>query len=206
MALPFDRHYVSTYIRAKETAGLLNLPNAEWYAELHLRERDWRQLNVMPRDERRKKFSEIESKRQINSFYWCPPNGESIADVDSRLRSVLNTLHRETGDKRVVMVVHGELMWTLRYRLERMSINDWIDLDNSDDPQNQIHNCQIIHYTRIDPKTEKLSGHYNWMRSVCPWDESKSTNDWRPVNRVLLSNADLLAEAGAIPRLVEDTE
>lgn len=204
--LPFDRHYVSTFIRAKETAGLLDLPDAEWYAELHLRERDWGQLDVMPQDERHSKFTEVEQKRKINSFYWKPPDGESIADVDLRLRSILNTLHRETSEKRVIMVVHGELMWALRYRLERMSIDEWIQLDNSKDPKDEIHNCQIIQYSRKHPKTGEILTHYNYMRSVCPWDTSLSSNDWQPVDRQLLSNSDLLSEAGSIQRLVNNVD
>lgn len=204
--LPFDRHYVSTYIRAKETAGLLDIPEANWYAELHLREREWGQLDVMPKEERHAKFAEIEQKRKINAFYWHPPDGESIADVDLRLRSILNTLHRETSDKRVIMVVHGELMWALRYRLERMSIDEWITLDNSKDAKDEIHNCQIIQYSRKEPKTGKLMAHYEWMRSVCPWDESLSSNAWQPIKRRLLSNSDLLSEAEAVKRLVNNLD
>lgn len=38
---PIYRYYVSEYIRAMETAGLMNLPNAKWFVEVQLRERDW---------------------------------------------------------------------------------------------------------------------------------------------------------------------
>lgn len=36
----FDRYYTSEYVRAMETASLLELPNAQWYTEIVLRERD----------------------------------------------------------------------------------------------------------------------------------------------------------------------
>ena len=35
----FDRYYVSEYVRARETAGLLGL-NGEWYVDFFLREQD----------------------------------------------------------------------------------------------------------------------------------------------------------------------
>lgn len=36
----FDRYYTSEYVRAMETAAHLGLPNAQWYTEIVLRERD----------------------------------------------------------------------------------------------------------------------------------------------------------------------
>lgn len=39
ISMPLDRFYVSDYIRTKETAVYLDLPNAEWRVEFQLRER-----------------------------------------------------------------------------------------------------------------------------------------------------------------------
>jgi phosphohistidine phosphatase SixA len=36
----FDRYYTSEYVRAMETGAHLGLPNAKWYTEIVLRERD----------------------------------------------------------------------------------------------------------------------------------------------------------------------
>ena len=36
----FDGHFVSTHVRALETAALLDLPDAEWEQDFQLRERD----------------------------------------------------------------------------------------------------------------------------------------------------------------------
>ena len=35
------RYYVSEYIRAMETAALMELPESKWFVEVQLRERDW---------------------------------------------------------------------------------------------------------------------------------------------------------------------
>lgn len=40
----FDAFYTSEYVRAMETAALLNLPHAKWVTDFYLRERDWGQL------------------------------------------------------------------------------------------------------------------------------------------------------------------
>ncbi|GAB5037901.1 Hypothetical protein NocV09_12100080 [Nannochloropsis oceanica] len=45
----FDRFYVSEYIRCMETAARLNIPDARWFAEVFLRERDWGHILVYTR-------------------------------------------------------------------------------------------------------------------------------------------------------------
>src|SRR5271154_4881825 len=43
----FDRYLVSGYLRAMETAALLELPDAIWYQEFYLREREMGLLEIM---------------------------------------------------------------------------------------------------------------------------------------------------------------
>ena len=65
----FDRHYTSEYIRAMETAALLDFPQeTEWFAEVFLRERDWGQLDLMSQEERLKKFSNELKRRDRDRF------------------------------------------------------------------------------------------------------------------------------------------
>lgn len=198
----FDRCYVSEYLRAMETAALLKLPGAEWYKEFYLRERDWGELDVMPDDERRRRFAGALRKREADSFFWTPPGGESMAQLCLRVDRVLNTLHRECSDMKVIIVCHGEVMWAFRVRLERMSQGRFIALDESTRPADHIHNCQVIHYTRRDPGTDALLRRYDWMRSVCPTDPKKSFNLWVPIVRERHSNTDLLKLVGKTRRLI----
>src|SRR3990170_8107458 len=44
----FDRYYVSPYVRTRETAALLGLPEAEWRIDQRLRERDWGDIGSIP--------------------------------------------------------------------------------------------------------------------------------------------------------------
>lgn len=201
--LPFDRHYTSEYIRAMETAYHLGLPQASWYLEFYLRERDYGKLDVLPDDQRRQRFAEDLERRKIDGFFWVPPGGgESLAQLCLRTDRVLNTLHRECGDKRVIAVCHGDTIWSFRVRLERMTQSRFHELDKSADPLDRLHNCQIIHYTRRDPVSGKLSPYLNWLRSVCPWDLSLSSNGWQEIRRQRMSNEMLLQMVREYPRLV----
>lgn len=203
----FDRHYTSEYIRAMETAALLELPHATWYLDPYLRERDFGQLDVMPDAERRARFADEVDRRERDGFYWAPPGGESMASVCLRVDRVLHTLHRECSDHRVVIICHGETMVAFRMRIERITQRRYHELVAAEDTKAQIHNvqnCEVFHYSRRDPASRELASHYRWVRSVCPWDPSRSRNVWEPIARPRFSNADLLAEAAVIPQLIDN--
>lgn len=190
----FHRFFVSEYDRAKETAALLNIPHAEWLVSFYLRERDWGELDVMSGEERRKRFAENLRRKEIDPFYWKPVNGESMPGVCLRLEKVLDTLHRECDQKNAILVAHGEVMWCFRYLLERMSHSNIMELEHSKNPHDKIHNCQIIHYTRIDPVSGEVAPYLNWMRSVCPYELSLSHNEWVRIERKKYSNVELMEE------------
>jgi NAD+ kinase len=200
----FDRYYASEYLRAMETAGWLGFGDAAWYCEFYLRERDWGIFDVMSYQERRERYADDMRRRELDAFFWTPPNGESIANLCLRLDRVLDTLHRECSDKRVLIVCHGEVMWGFRVRLERMSQEMYRELDQSSDRRIKFHNCQILHYTRRDPETGRLAPHLNWMRSICPWDLDLCHPGWNRIHRCHSSSADLLALADKTPRLKLD--
>jgi NAD+ kinase len=200
----FDRYYVSEYVRAIETAGHLGLPDAAWFRSVYLRERDWGQLDVLPDAVRRERFAEELARRERDAFFWAPPGGESMATLCLRVDRVLQTLHRECSDMRVIIVCHGEVMWAFRVLLERMTQPQYRALDASQDPKDHIHNCQVLHYSRRDPLTRELTSSYQRMRSVCPWDPARSRNDWEPIERPRDTSEELLAEVETIPRLVDN--
>ena len=192
---PFHRFYVSEYDRAKETAALLGISGAEWMISFYLRERDWGELDVMPFEERKRKFAESLRWKEREPFYWTPRNGESMPVVCLRLEAkVLDTLHRECDQKNALLVVHGDIMWGFRYILERPTHSEIVRLERSDNPHDKIHNAQIIHYTRVNPETGKMSPYLSWMRSICPTDLSLSYNNWQEIRRKKFSNEELLRE------------
>lgn len=199
----FDRYYVSKYLRAKETALHLQLPDATWYSEFYLREREWGEMDVISESARRAKFAEQVKRLEMDAFYVRPPNGESYADLCLRIDRMLDTFHRECEGKRIVVVCHGEVMWAFRLRIERMSVGRFRELDVSKEPFDRINNCQILHYTRRDPFSGEINPYPNYMRSVCPWDTSRSSNIWLPIERRGSSNDDLRAELDLYPRVIQ---
>lgn len=202
----FDRRYASAYVRAMETAGLLGVDGPDWMVEPLLREREWGDFDDKTWEERTELSERSMQVRDTDPFYWIPPNGESIAQLTLRLRPLFNTLHRECFDKRVVIVCHGEVMWALRFILERMSIQRWAELENSKAPGVKIYNCQVLHYTRMNPETGALSDRLDWMRSVSPADTKNSGVGWEPIVRKRFSNAELLAMAEQVPMLFPEHE
>lgn len=199
----FFRCYTSEYLRAMETAGLLAIKDAVWYSDFYLRERNWGDMDRATEKEREGKFADSMKEKDVEPLYWTPPNGESLADVGLRIDRVFQTLHRECEGRDVVIVCHGEVMRMIQARLERMTQERFREIDNSKDEKDRIHNCQIMWYTRTNPENEiDIRPYLSWVKSVCPWDESKSTNVWNPIPRPRYSNEDLLERVNKVDPLV----
>ncbi len=200
---PFFRCYTSEYIRAMETASLLNIKDATWYSDFYLRERNYGDFDRMPKAEREEFFSKSMKEREIEPLYWTPPNGESLADVGLRVDRLFQTLHRECDSKDVVVVCHGEVMRMVQVRLERMTQEKFHEVDSSKDTKDYIHNTQIIWYTRVNPENENdIRPYTSWVKSVCPWDETKSDNTWKLIPRQRFTNEELLKRVERIDPLV----
>lgn len=189
----FDGYYASTYRRAKRTAGLLNLPKAQWKIRDYIREHDWGNLDVMTDEERLEKYPDVMKKRQENPYYFAAPGGESLADVLIRARvGIMATLYRDLPNQRGIIVTHGNLMWPVRIIIEDLLPDEYLALKAKHDPKDKINNCQIFQYTRIDPATNKITEKFNWMRSVCPWKLDAKLNVWRPIVHKKFTNEELI--------------
>ena len=200
----FDRYYVSPYVRTRETAALLCLPGAAWRLNRALRERDWGDIGSLPMRQFRgmPQYRLNAAAKEIDPLYWAPPNGESIAQVaEDRVRNVLNTLHRECDEQRVIAVAHGDAMWAFRLVLERMSDEQFVAADS--DRSQKIHNCEVLHYTRLDPSTGLQAPRLTWLRRARPvhvggrW--RMRTQRWRRLDFPTLSNTALLEQVSTVP-------
>lgn len=200
----FDRYYTSEYVRAMETSTLLGLPDAKWFTEIVLRERDKGILDNKSYEEKKMLFSDEMERRKRDAFFWSPPGGESLADVCIRVEHTFNTLRRECSNQRVIIVCHGEVMWAFRVRLERLSQLRFHQLRASKDLKDQIHNTQVLHYTRIHPVTGQVYPYFRFMRSTCPWDEEGSYDSWMEFERPIFSNDELYEIVNNVPRYVDN--
>lgn len=194
---PNDGYFVSEYLRAKETAARLDLPYAAWKVDPYMRERDWGDLEFT---KNRGKPGMMDWQKS-HPFYANPPNGMSIAHTCLIADRVLNTFARDYPNSSVISVCHGEFMWAIRCRLEKLGENGFLALEQSEDPRDHIWNCQILHYSRVD-ESGAVHPHYVRMRSICPTDLSKSSNVWMPIVRKRMSNQELLEECEAHPRMI----
>lgn len=199
----FDRYMVSPYTRTRETAALLGLEGADWEENRALRERSWGEIDSMSREEFNSRYPQNAIYKAKDPLYWRPPAGESIASVsEDRVRNVLSTLHRENSDQNVVAVSHGEFMWATRLVLERWSDEDFIEKDH--DPNEKIHNCTVLQYTRVNPFVEgDVAPKLSWVRRAWPIqleDESWTMEEtpWEEFHRSSYSNEELLARAHVV--------
>lgn len=189
----FDAYFASTYKRAKRTAGFLNLPEATWNLRDYIREHDWGNLDVMTDEERFAKYPDVMEQREINPYYFSAPGGESLADVLIRVRvGILATLYRRLPNKRGIVVTHGNIMWPIRILMEGLLPEEYLKLKNKKDPRDEINNCQVLQYTRVNPKTGEVAEKFSWMRSVCPWDLNEKRDAWRPISHKKYTNEELI--------------
>lgn len=188
----FDGYYASTYRRAKRTAGYLNLPKAKWNLRDYIREHDWGNLDVMTDNERLSKYPDVMIQREINPYYFSAPGGESLADVLIRARvGILSTLYRRLPNKRGIVVTHGNMIWPIRIIMEELLPEEYLVMKKEKNPKDKINNCQVLQYTRINPKTGEVAEKFSWTRSVCPWDLHPKRDVWRPISHKKYTNKEL---------------
>lgn len=196
----FHRYYTSEYLRALATAAHLDLPGARWYRELYLRERDHGLFDRLSDQERESQYPDDWRLKQLDPLLWTPPRGWSIADLCLRIDRVLDTLHRECSNMKVIIVCHGEVMWAFRLRLDRLTHQEYLTIKQQRHPHDKINNCQVLHYSRRDPVTAVVHTNRKWVRSVCPWDTQRSSNVWQELSHRGYSNQELLDLVQQYPR------
>lgn len=195
--ITFDRMLVSNNVRAMQTAGYLNLPDALWMEEYNLRERDGGFFNGITPMERDRNYSDQQKFYNTQPFLFRPPQGESIADVCQRIKIVLDTLARECDGKNVIIVCHGHVIRAFRIILERMSLGQTNDYLTTKEEWGRVPNCAIIHYTRENPVDfqQGLFTSFNFVRIIRPAGGGELEDSFVKIERKKYSNAELLEAA-----------
>jgi broad specificity phosphatase PhoE len=139
----------SPYVRAKQTAeiiceqGALAGGPARPIIDERLREREFGIFDRLTALGIRERFpEEAAHRRRLGKFYHRPPGGESWADVILRLRSMLNTINLQFGDRRVLIVCHQVVVFCFRYILEQLDESSILKIDK----QAEVLNCGIAAY------------------------------------------------------------
>lgn len=174
----FDSHLSSPLNRAIETSICLGLDNR--IDECHfVRERAWGLLDVLTLPERNIAFNGNFSGRDRNPYHWCPPGGESIAQVVERAKLFFNNLPVYAPNaRRVLVVCHGEMMWAFRILLEGISEVAYKTLHHSKVPGDKIYNCHVLHYKRNWDESQ-----YSQLRSVCTYNPSRFDSGWQDIKK-----------------------
>jgi len=200
----FDHYLTSTQARAIETAAYLNFTKSNWQLEYDWRERDAGDFDVMTEDERQLRYPEYFKLYERERFFLPHPNGESTADVTSRLqRRLIPLLSQTWTNKNVIMVGHGDTIRALRIIIENIAPHVFNSLMTSKDPYLKTENCQIIHYTRINPANLKdVRAEPTWVRSLCPSNPKTPHYDWKEIVRTKYTNDELMQIVQPYHRLV----
>ncbi len=196
----FDRYQVSPYARTRETAGYLGL-GGSWRIDDRIREQNWGEYNLIGMDDIERDSKRSRTLYSQSYWYWHPRGGESLSsEVRARFTRVLDGLHRDPSSKKVLLVTHGAFMQMVRFEMERMTPEVWEDTWK----QWSIDNCQILHYSRIDPETGEQAPSIRWMRSINPSDPSRSWNGgaWQKIEHQTYTDAQLLSMADNLPRML----
>lgn len=199
----FDRSYCSPFVRAAETAAHLQLPLKQgWRLEYMVRERDFGDIEGITKEQFEQIYPQSAQKRIIDPLFWKPPGGESIAELaETRVREMYHTFHREVAEGSVIVVSHGLFLLANKLALEQPTPLDWGQWATSE--AQKMHNCQILHYTRINPKTGEVSPYVRWARSICPWQVAEDeAGEWYEFTRKKYTNDELLSYAQKVSHLL----
>jgi 2,3-bisphosphoglycerate-dependent phosphoglycerate mutase len=131
----------SPYQRTKQTAeGIISTIDesiVKLVFDERLRERELGIFNRLTKAGARVKYPEECEKRELlGKFQYRPTNGESWADVASRVRRFLSDFAETIENQRVVIVTHEVVIHLFRYILENLSEAEILAIDCSRDIEN----------------------------------------------------------------------
>lgn len=198
----FDGYFTSPFLRARQTAQILDLPNARWIQKPEIKGRIWGNFDLLTPVERETLYPQEIRLMNLDKFYNRPPGGESMEEISLRVTDFLKTLKEEYAGKRVIIVCHGEVMLALRLIIENIEPQIYEKIEKEDVPFYKMYNAQVLHYTREDPEGGELSEYYSHVRSVCPWNLlSVKKAVWHKIETSpFLRNEELVIES-EIPKL-----
>ncbi|EAY21088.1 phosphoglycerate mutase family protein [Trichomonas vaginalis G3] len=174
---PFTCYLTGEYASSLETAACLELEGAKWIPSLYLRPRDYGTLSQFDFLPDKKELQRHMKDRELDTFYWAPPNGESIAHLTLRTERVMHWLRTHVPENgTAVIVTHRDVMETFRIRLEQLLQFDYNRvIVNAKEPF-KLNHCSLLHYTRRNPETGEIGPLYQWMKVNTPWMGKQYSN------------------------------
>lgn len=178
----FDRYFTSDLLRARETASLLGIENAEWTLDTDLREQ-----HLPPR-----------------SITWM----DTSLFRSWGINSFIDTLLRTCGGLSVVVVCHATIIRSFMIRLEQLRYKNFHDVERN--PDLTVKNCEIVWYSRRDPSTQAVVPTLSWKTMIVPYEvflSAPSALVWKKIVIPTFSNTDLMKSVEkSSPLLITETE
>lgn len=151
----FDVIYVSDFIRARETVALACI-SAGWNdvqikIDPQLGERHWGHFNKLPSALRK----EILKNKKRDPLHFTMPDGETLLETRTRTRVFLDRCARQFGDKKVLVVSHGEYIESIWSEIAHLHTENQKEFFESH--QGDIKNCQIVDFESKNGKFHTVS-------------------------------------------------
>jgi broad specificity phosphatase PhoE len=154
----FYRVVVSPYLRAVQTAELITRQfpyQAEVRYEERVREREVGIFDALTRTGIAHKYpEELARWEREGRYYYRAPGGESFPDVNLRIHSFLGSIRNYYRNKPVLVVTHGNAIWSFRRVIERMTERDLVA--KLEATEFAIPNCSVTWYS-YDPELGRLT-------------------------------------------------
>ena len=131
-----DIAYISPLRRSKETLQhfLPSHPETKVKVDWRITERDYGDLTHLVKKEYAKENPKLYPIYH-RSYDVCPPNGESIKEVEERvipfLKEIINIIKKE--NKNILIITHANAVRPMRKYLEDLSIDEMMALENQRD-------------------------------------------------------------------------
>ena len=201
----FDTLYVSPFVRTRETALYLGGDEmAGWTTDDRLVERSWGVFGKHSKEQQQELFPLTFAEKAVNPWFAALDGGESQPMVSLRFRDLQSTLHREEAGHRVAIVCHGDFMKNVRYNIERMLPEEWVEMDN--DHSYDFRNCMMLHYSRINPEDPNdIRDKIHWRRYINPLNQEDVPDEGRWIelaDRRRFHGSDLRQQIEQFPRLL----
>jgi broad specificity phosphatase PhoE len=193
----FDGYFVSPYIRTLETALHLGFEGVDWTPHRMLRERDDWLYGLHTEQELEERFGVDRKHFVLDPIYWRTTQGESMADIELRLRLFFEEIAATSTVENVIVVAHSRVMWTLRMWFEHLSEEQIVARSDKSDGFS-ITNGHILQYRRSDG-----SAVYDQVRSIDPRERKIGDEEWTEIVPKRFSSQDLAKQIEAFPRLFE---
>lgn len=191
----FDVIYVSDFVRAKETCALIceqaGWTNVEIHVDPQLVERNWGEFNSK-NSERRKKMLELKKR---DPLYFSMPHGETMLEVRTRTRVLLDRCARQFVGKKVLVVSHGEYIEAIWSEIAHLRTETQKEFFES--PAGDIKNCQVVEFKS---DTQRLAEVRSSNPNLNIW------GDWTKIARETLNPQELLEEVNKYPHHIDENK